>query len=150
MDKEFCKARTVKDIVLTSSFIIGGFILISMPTSDSWNILGFLMIIAAIILALTLKTGYKDNECGESYCKCEKYFDHHLKTDIEKAIEKEPSKIDLTAENKGNGIRLDIYYSKKNGKAYIQLFEYIPYKYEPCSKIHEHDVCKIKPIVGKL
>ena len=47
---------------------------------------------------------------------------------------------------KGNAVRLDVYYSKASGKAYLQLFEYIPYKYEPCSKIYEHEIIK----VGKL
>ena len=52
----------------------------------------------------------------------------------------------LSEEDKGNAIRLDVYYSKASGKAYLQLFEYVPYKYEPCTKVYEYEIAK----VGKL
>lgn len=149
MEKEFSRVRSAKDIVLTSSIITAGCILIALPTSSSLNILGFFMICAGIILAFVLKTGYKDIENGDIYLKKEKFFAQSLKTDITKAIEKELHKIDLSEEDKGNGIRLDIYYSKKNGKAYTQLFEYVPYRYEPCTRVHEHDLNQITNILGK-
>lgn len=149
MEKEFSRVRSVKDITISLSMIITGCILIALPTSASINTLGFFMICAGIILAFVLKTGYKDIENGEYYIKSEKFFAHGLKSDIASAIEKEPERINLSEENKGNGIRLDIYYSQKNGKAYTQLFEYIPYSYEPCSCIHEHDLNKVSKIIGK-
>ena len=44
------------------------------------------------------------------------------------------------------GILLDLFYSKHNGKAFLQVYEYIPYRYEPASEFFEHPVSKI----GKL
>ena len=49
-------------------------------------------------------------------------------------------------EDKGNAVRLDIYHSKQSGKAYIQLFEYVPYKYEPCTRQFEYEISE----TGKL
>ena len=147
MDKVFCRVRSAKDIALASSFVIAGCILLVIPTSDSVNILGFLMTITGIILALALRSGYKDSENGEKYCKCERYFPQHQKHDIAESLEKELFKIDLTDEDKGNGIRLDIYYNRKNGKAYVQLYEYIPYTYEPCSQLYEYQLPMIERII---
>ena len=147
MDKVFCRVRSTKDIALASSFFIAGCILLVIPTYDSVNILGFMMTLTGIILALALRSGYKDSENGENYCKRERYFPHSYKQDIAESLEKELFKIDLSEEDKGNGIRLDIYYNRKNGKAYVQLYEYIPYTYEPCSQVYEYQLPMIERII---
>jgi hypothetical protein len=66
---------------------------------------------------------------------------------ISAVIASKPESIDLTEEDKGNAIRLDVYYSKSSGKAYLQLFEYVPYKYEPCSKVHGHPLSKVEKLI---
>lgn len=147
MEKEFCRVRSAKDIVLTTSIIITGSVLIALPTSASVNILGFFMICAGLILAFVLKTGYKDMSNGEFFSKSEKYFAQSHKRHITEALGKEPSKIDLSEEDKGNGIRLDIYFSRKTGKAYTQLFEYVPYKYEPCTAVFEHQLSEVESLI---
>ena len=47
----------------------------------------------------------------------------------------------------GNGLRLDIYYAKSSGMAYMQLFEYIPYKYEACTAVYEYERSKISKLI---
>ena len=96
-----------------------------------------------------LRTGYKDEETGHKYCKIEKYFGHDLKNDIAYSLEKSLKRIDTIIEDQGNGIRLDIYYSKDSGKAYSQLFEYIPYDYEPCTRQYEHELSDISNLFKK-
>ena len=128
MEKEFSRIRSAKDITITATLIIAGCVLVALPTSASINITGFFLIFTGLILAFVLRTGYKDNETGERYCKVEKFFAQSLKSEITNALETSLKKLDLSEEDKGNGIRLDIYYSRKTGKSYSQLFEYIPYK----------------------
>lgn len=140
MNKEFTRVRSVKDIIISSVLLIGGAVLVALPTATSINIIGFFMIFAGIILSLVLKTGYKDNETGVRYCKTERFFAQSMRQDILDAIATKPESINLSEEDKGNGIRLDIYHSKESNKAYIQLFEYIPYKYEPCSRLYEYEL----------
>jgi hypothetical protein len=98
-------------------------------------------------LLFILKTGYKDLSTGIAYSKSERYFAQSLKDDIHRKILAGKVNIDLSAEDQGNGLRLDLYHSKKAGKAYIQIFEYIPYKYEPCSDIHEFEIDQIKNLL---
>lgn len=140
MNKEFTRVRSVKDIIISSVLLIGGAVLVALPTATSINIIGFFMIFAGIILFLVLKTGYKDNETGVRYCKTERFFAQSMRQDVLDAIATKPESINLSEEDKGNGIRLDIYHSKESNKAYIQLFEYIPYKYEPCSRLYEYEL----------
>ena len=79
----------------------------------------------------------------------EKFFAQSLKSEITNALETSLKKLNLSEEDKGNGIRLDIYYSRKSGKSYSQLFEYIPYKYEPCTGQYELDTTEIESVIGK-
>ena len=66
---------------------------------------------------------------------------------ISSALASKPESIDLGEANKGNAVKLDIYYSKASGKAYVQLFEYIPYKYEPCTKMYEYKIGNIEKLI---
>lgn len=147
MEKTFFKVRSVKDIVIFTSLIVLGSVLIALPTGASINITGFFLISAGIILALVLRTGYKDAETGERYQKKEHYFQQAMNAPISAALESRPESIDLGEAEKGNAVKLDIYYNKASGKAYLQLFEYVPYKYEPCSRMYEHDVVKIEKFI---
>ena len=66
-----------------------------------------------------------------------------MKSSILSALALSPRSIDLTQEGKGNTLILKMYYSKVSGKAYLQLFEFIPYQYEPCSEMYEYEIDKI-------
>ena len=66
---------------------------------------------------------------------------------ISSAIASKPDSVDLGEEDKGNAVRLDVYFSKSAGKAYLQLFEYVPYKYEPCSKIYEYEIEQVQNLI---
>ena len=147
MEKTFVRVRSVKDITICVSLIIAGGILIALPTGAAVNITGFFLIFAGIILALVLKTGYKDEETGKSYLKKEHYFQQAMNAPISAALASRPESIDLSEAEKGNAVKLDIYYSKTSGKAYMQLFEYVPYKYEPCSKMYEYDLARIENLI---
>ena len=146
MEKTFERVRSIKDIVTFVSLVVLGSILIALPTSASINITGFFLIFAGLILALVLKTGYKD-ENGGKYQKKERFFQQAMNAEICSAIASKPNSINLSEEDKGNAVRLDIYSCKSSGKAYIQLFEYVPYRYEPCSKMYEYELSKVSKLI---
>ena len=148
MEKTFIKVRSAKDILISSSLIILGSVLLVLPTSTAVNITGFFLIFAGLILAMTMKSGYKDTETGEKFNKREHYFQQAMNPIISTAIASRPESVDLSEEDKGSTVRLDIYFSKSCGKAYLQLFEYIPYRYEPCSGMYEYDVNRIQNLIG--
>ena len=146
MEKTFTRVRSIKDITIFVSLALVGIILTVLPVGEAASIAGFFIILAAAILALVLKTGYKDVDTNAKYHKKERYFQQTEHAAITAAIASKPDSVDLSEENKGNAIKLDGYFSKATGKAYVQLFEYVPYTYQPCSKMYEYDLSK----VGKL
>ena len=148
MKKTFVRVRSVRDVVIFSTLLIAGALLIALPTSPAVNITGFLMICSGSILAFILKTGYRDADTKEIYFKKEHFFQHAVSAQIAAAIASKPDTVDLSAENLGNSMRLDVYYSKTSNKAYIQLYEYIPYMYEPCTEMYEYDLSKVTKLVA--
>lgn len=145
------RVRSIKDITIVSSLIIIGSVLLSLPDSSSLNISGFFVLFTGIVLGFILKSGYVDVDTGMRYSKKERYFEGCRRDELSSAISSKDCicKVNLNNEDKGNAIRLDIYYSKKAGKAYIQVFEYIPYKYEPYSRLFEHELKNVYELIDK-
>lgn len=134
MNKEFIRVRSTRDLIITISLIIIGSWCTGFVESQAINIFGFFTLSAGVLLLFILKTGYKDQETGIRYRKSEHYFAQSAKDQIIKQLRNDPMSVCYNGEDAGNGLRLDIYRNNK-GLAYYQLFEYIPYKYEPCSEI---------------
>lgn len=149
MEKTFSRVYSAKDITIILTLISAGIAFVILPTSDSINILGFFMLIAGIILGIFMKTGYRDDETGVRYCKTEHFFALSKREDLKKAITGTPRKEVLSGEDIGNSLRMDIYHSSKSGKAYIQLFEYVPYKYEPYTLMYEYNLENISELIRK-
>lgn len=149
MERKFIRTRSVKDITISTGLTVTGCILVALPTATSINITGFFLIFTGLILALIMKTGYKDEESGVRYCKKERFFSQDKRESLINAITANPEKVDLTGEDQGNALRIDIYHSDKEGKAYVQLFKYVPYKYEPCSRMHELELDKAHRLIGR-
>ncbi|MBO8485302.1 MAG: hypothetical protein IAB78_02635 [Bacteroidetes bacterium] len=146
MEKEFSRVHSATDITVSVILLAAGCVLVAMPTSVPVNILGFFLIITGLVLALVLRTGYKDKETGERFRKKERFFPAHCKDSISKALASSPDNIDFNEENKGNGLRLDTWYNSKTGHVFVRLYEYIPYRYQPCTAVIATDMEK----AGKL
>ena len=134
MNKEFIRVRSFKDVALALALILSGLFCMWFVESDGINILGFFCLLTGFLFLFLLKTDYKDNDTGIRYSKTEHYFAQSLKDEIIDQLKRNPHKIPYNAEDKGNGLRLDIYTDNK-GTAYYQLFEYIPHRYKPCTEV---------------
>ena len=146
MNKEFIKVRTITDITISSILLISGIILVALPTSVSVNIFGFFAFIIGVLLLAILKTGWLDIETKERYCLKHRYFPKNRKNEILNALENNIDSIDISDED-NEGLRVDIYYNKQNHKAFIDLFEYVPYNYERIAPTVEYTIDKIKKLL---
>lgn len=146
MEKNFIRVRSAKDIKIFSLFIIAGCILALVPNADSLNLGGYSLIVIGVVLALLLKSGYKDVSTKEFFQKKELLFPKEMKASILSALASDSNSIELSKNGESQALKLELFYSKASGKAYLQPFEYIPYQYEACSEIYEHEISKI----GKL
>lgn len=146
MKKNFIRVRSTKDIVIFSLLIIAGGILALIPGTDTLNLIGYCLIVVGAVWALFLKSGYKDADTKELYVRKEFLFPKEMKVAILTALFSNPNSIELSKNGESQALKLELFYSMASGKAYLQLFEYIPYQYEMCSEIYEHEISKI----GKL
>ena len=137
MEKNFCRVRSMSDIIITILLFLFGIGFIILPGFEGVNIAGYFLIVAGFIMAFVLKTAYKDTATGEIYSKKERYFAHTQQERLQQTLTC-PGSFTSSGENEGSGLRLDVYYN--SDRIIIQLLEYVPYSYEPCSNFYEHDV----------
>lgn len=149
MEKKFIKTRCVKDIIIFVSLVAIGAVLSFLPVGIEINLLGYTAVVTGVILSFVLKNGYKEINSGERYQRVEYSFQQNMKSKILSALENEPNSIDLSKEGDSQSLRLDIYYNVKSNIAHIQLFEYIPYKYEPYSNIYDYEIKKVDKLIKK-
>ncbi|MBQ6573835.1 MAG: hypothetical protein IIX41_05885 [Bacteroidales bacterium] len=149
MERNFVKSRSVMDVVISTLIIVLGCILAIVPLGAGVAIGGYMLIILGFLLALIMKSEYREELSGEKYIKQEHFFPKDEKNQLLSALASAPGKIDLGQKGKGQVLRLDIYYSKALDKCYIQLFEYVPYQYAPCSQLVGCELAKISNLLEK-
>ena len=149
MEKKFIKTRCVKDIIIFVSLVAIGAVLSFLPVGIEINLLGYTAVVTGVILSFVLKNGYKEINSGERYQRVEYSFQLNMKSRILSALENEPNSIDLSKDGDSQSLRLEIYFNVKANIAHIQLFEYIPYKYEPCSNIYDYEIKKVDKLIKK-
>ncbi len=140
MNKSFKRVRSITDIIIVALTIIVGLVLSIFPSQVSVHILGYLLVLTGFILIFILKSAYKDEETGELYKRKQKYFAQSKQGYLSQALKGKIEEIDLSGEDEGSGLRIDIFYNNKKGKVFVQLHEYIPYVYQPCSDFYEFNI----------
>ena len=143
MEKKFIRVRSAKDILIFSSLIATGIVLALIMDTAEIHFAGYAFIAIGVLGFCFLKSGYKDVETKEIYFAKEFSFPGNMKSSILSALALSPGAIDLTQDGKGEALMLKMYCSKTSGKAYLQLFEFVPHQYEPCSKMYEYEISKI-------
>lgn len=56
--------------------------------------------------------------------------------------------IDLYSEGESETLKMEIIYNIYEGKAYIQLYCFIPFDYVKCSKVYVYDINKVRPLIS--
>ena len=147
MNLNFSRVRSANDIIVSLSLIIAGAVLMFLPYGTGLNIAGFFFLLTGVLFLALFKSVYKLDGTEVTYYRKELYFKHEELEAIKKAVESDKPQIDVSKEGEGKTVKLDIYFSPKWGKSYIQLFEYIPYTYEPVTEIKGFNIDKIEKII---
>ena len=149
MEQRFIKIRSTKDIIIFTLFIIAGILLIILPEDVGANMGGYTLIIIGVIIARILKSDYCDKQELKRYHKRQLYFSSEQQSQLRKAVASRPNEIAISEEIAGQTLRLDIYYSYQANRAFIQLFEYIPHEYCPCTEVYNYNLAEIKNLINK-
>lgn len=149
MEQRFIKIRSTKDIIIFTAFIIAGILLVVLPENIGANMGGYTLIVIGIILSQILKSDYCDKQTLKRYYKHQLYFDATQKSLLQSAVASTPNTIDTTSEGAGQTLRLDIYFSRQANRASLQLFEYVPHEYCPCTEVYNYELTDIKRLINK-
>lgn len=149
MEQRFIKIRSTKDIIIFTAFIIAGILLVVLPENIGANMGGYTLIVIGIILSQILKSDYCDKQTLKRYYKHQLYFDATQKSLLQSAVASTPNTVDTTSEGAGQTLRLDIYFSCQANRASLQLFEYVPHEYCPCTEVYNYDLTDIKRLINK-
>lgn len=147
MEKYFDKVKSTNDFIIIAVLIVAGLVFVVAPLGDAMRVIGYILIASGIIIAPFIKSGYKDESDGKRYSKKEIYFPNKVRNELIDAVTTNPENINLSEVDKGNAMRLDIFYSRTTGKAYLQLFEYVPYKYVSRTEVIECDLSLINKLL---
>ena len=135
MKNKFIRVRSTRDIVISVALLILGVALVVLTNIEAANICGYLLVLTGLVLLPVLKTAYRDAETKALYFKKDLYFLREMKDSIIKELESRPEKIDMSQAGKGQVLLLRVYYSKSAARAYMQLSEYVPHEYKPCTEV---------------
>ncbi len=133
MKKDFKRVHSALDIIIASVLVVAGVVTVAIPSAVGVNILGCCLAFCGIVLFFTTKSGYKDCESGVCFSKKTKYFPASRKAEILEALKNDPSKMDWSETESGNGLKVDAYVNKKQDMVFVHCSEYIPYNYQDCS-----------------
>lgn len=146
MENKFIRVRSVADILVVVSIISFGLLLAILSYSDSVNTIGIFLMAVGVFLFFVLKSSYKNPENGHLYKKEIINFAKQDRNFIINGLS-DPSHFDVTLRDKGDALLLTIYYNRK--EAYMQLYEYIPYTYRPCTKVYHYKRKDINRLINK-
>ncbi len=146
MEKKFIKVRSSKDCIISFGVLIGGLALAFAPAGAAANYSGIIVAFVGALLLVVLKRAYKESSTGDIYYKTERFFPPNARQELCAKVASAPDSIDLSSEGEGSAVRLDIYSGNKSGKAYLQLFEYVPHSYMPCTAQYEYPIAKVSKI----
>lgn len=139
MQKYFSRVRSAQDLIISLTFIILGVLLIAFPFNDMSGTAGCIMILIGIATFFVLKSVYKDMNNGGSFRKKTVYFPASMKGEIINAMEKDGfNGLDKPDEGVASqSLMLSVFYDNRSDKAFLQLFEYVPYSYKSCTDFYE-------------
>ena len=139
------KARTTYDMLFSIFIMFIGVATCAVSQSGAITLMGAFFITMGVVCWLILKSGYSDMSTMKKLRKSEVYFPVDHKSSILDAVLNEPEKLDKFPQSKMNSLKLDVYYNEDD--VYMQLFEYIPCSYKPCTKVIKHETFDLSKLI---
>ena len=145
MEIKFKSVHTVKDLVISAIVLAAGIGLYFVNAG-----LGVVIGICGLLLLLFYKTGHKRE--GEDIVLRKKAFDiaHHCRESLKGFLDGKDVEPEISTNENGGVIRLEIYYNADAAVAYARLFDFSNYTYEPAMEIVELRGSRAEKLISKL
>ena len=145
MEIKFKKVHTAKDLIISAIVLAAGIGLYFVNAG-----LGAVIAVCGLLMLLFYKDGYKRD--GEGIVLQKKAFDiaHSCRDSLKGFLEGKDVEPEVNTSLNGGVIRLEAYYNADAATAYVQLFDFSNYTYEPATGIVELRGPKAEKLIGKL
>lgn len=144
MENDIKKGRSVKDIIISLTFILGGTALL-FTKSDSMFILGVTLIAFGLILFLTLRSSFRITGMEGSYKRATRSYPRTKKDALFSFLNGDSEK---TLQEAPGGLMMYIYYKSDKSTGFAQVNDYDQYEYKPLTGLVDLSTKQIKALVG--
>ena len=145
MDQTIRKSRTSYDMLFSMVIVFIGIAACAISHSGAITLMGILFIITGIICWMILKSGYVDTTTSRSIKKEEAYFPVEYKQNLIDAVLNNPERLNELPNSPMNTMKVHLFHNDTD--LYLQLFEYIPCEYKPCTKLIKHKMCDLSKLI---
>lgn len=138
MKSQIVKKYNFTSIFIALSIVLAGIVItfFSFPYAKG---LGSILILGGIIALSMSKKTLVHSASGNKIISYTYFFPPAEKNRIKVMCENSDFDMFKHISQSEHGIQMDIYLSKDGNYGAIQLYEYIPYKYEICSPLYEYE-----------
>ena len=145
MEIKINKVHTAKDLAISATILAAGIGLYFVNAG-----LGGVIGICGLLMLLFYKAGY--NRAGEGIVLKKKALDvaHTCRDSLKGFLEGKDVEPVIKTNLNGGVIRLEAYYNTDAAIAYVQLFDFSNYTYEPATGIVELRGPKADKLISKL
>lgn len=145
MEIKLKKVHTAKDLLISAFVLAAGIGLYFVHAG-----LGAVIAICGLLMLLLYKGGYKRE--GESIVLQKKAFDvsHACRDSLKGFLEGKDVDPEVKTNLNGGVIRIEAYYNITASVAYVQLFDFSNYTYEPATEMVELRGPRAEKIIRKL
>lgn len=145
MEIIFNRVHTIKDLIISAVVLAGGAgcCLVNVP-------LGILLIGAGVLMLGLYKAGYKRK--GEDVVLVKKALDvaHSCRDSLVAYLGGKDVEPQVDTQSPGGIIRIEAYYNASAQVAYVQLFDFSDYSYQPATEIVELRGERASKLISKL
>lgn len=138
MKSKIVKKNDFTSIIIALSIVLAGIVItfFSFPYAKG---LGSILILGGIIALSMSKKTLVHGSTGNKIISYTYFFPPIEKEKIKQICETSNFDTLKSVSQAENGLQMEIYLSKNGSYAAVQLYEYIPYKYEICSPLYEYE-----------
>lgn len=146
MKTNFKNVHTTKDIAISGAITLAGAGLFFLNAG-----IGTLFVACGLLSLIFYKTGYRiENGDGTMFEKKAFDVDRSCRQSIKDFLDGKDTNPEITAPGYGGVSRMEVYFNKKAGVAYAQLFDFSNYVYEEATDIVELHSPRADKLITKL
>lgn len=145
MEIKLKKVHTAKDLIISAMVLAAGIGLYFVNAG-----LGAVIALCGVLMFVFYKSGYVRE--GEGIVLQKKALDiaHSCRDSLKGFLEGKNTNPEVNTSPNGGIMRLEVYYNADASIAYVQLFDFVNYTYEPATELVELRGSKVDILIVKI